>query len=609
MSLDSARYRLLERLVSSGLEEVRDITFALAVRLIEGDIRSNVAAVLDEGGELAAEINALVLRNLFEDMVVSGEVDYNVIFDALEADEYGYLTFKAFIDKMEYLDWYGLVKSNYEVTGEFDLLLPVRAELEFGEAFRRAFRVDKRHFLNQDDYREIGAGFARRYIEDHAVSDISSEPLNFTMAGVPRAFPVTEKFAAFVSEFYRDDTAPLFRGNPYEKFNLLRKVFADLAGEVYEHYDSRQYVALPTNGSGEAFMKLYNLHGNDKAVVIAGSNEYLGMMKGVEELIVHSGFDARYLDKRAGISRKSREKGFVASSYELQLDALLSQIPKELLNSGKRLMFVVSTVSRDGRKDLDVDPYIFERVVRSKFENYNCRVEVFFDASQDSQPVCNGDYTTHSKKLGGSGAGMLLVKAEKEDVIEGFGIPSGFNEAILAKNIAAMLCIKGKSPYRVSDLKDRPEAFAEPTWFHVVEAEREAAFNYVNFEVPDSLVSEHFDIDLRQVPLKKREIGGLGASNLVDMIVRFEPKSIFASTNIQRIREVLSHLGVEVDGEDYLRVTISTLAKRGSLTEMIKRLEEALHIIMAPVNPELRSKEVGFDVFLIKIDRPLVVSE
>lgn len=472
----------------------------------------------------------------------SRRAQMRIIFD--EALNEHPATFYDLVKTLGEIDLFDLVlksKEGGDLDAE-DLLLPLQLDYEIYIELIRAAQSNP-YFSEWMDHLSNKVKNGKNH------KDSAEEELKLNGAALPEMFPKINQYVASTMRYAGGGSS--HRG---EKFEVMVKAFKKITGELFgERMDAFFGVATTKNLAG-LVSRFWSFHPN--AELVAGAYEYLPMYYSISDP------NKRHLADLEDINFD--EEQLVASLLKngeaIRTRRIVRAIPKE-----EPIVLLVSTQMRIGAKLMDTKK-IAELIEAENVRIGHKQYHVWFDASQDSRLVADGDIVFYSKRFAGSGGGMVLANKETypdddgKDITEALRLRSSYDSSIIPRLIASLHLTSNKVGHTVSNLTQTPGLWYYRGKGTFVASEVEKASIYLN---ASPLLKGLFSIEC-QMPTDPQQWK-------VDAVLRVTPSdAALEKLDVAKLGDALKN-DFGVDCSSY---SLNNMGKDGSMS--FSRLNQAL---------------------------------
>ena len=332
---------------------------------------------------------------------------------------------------------------------EEDMLLPLQIDHEL---FTEAVQTAQKHPKFKEWMEFVEAKAAKQ----NGQNPDELDELNLDGAALPEMFPKIAEYEDRIDRHVKGRGGK--KGN---SFGTLTRTFKHMSQRLYGE-DAVASLEPEDQSSKEAFYGVGTLPTFKSLVLRFWDEDHYPNAH-----LIASPYE--YFPMYYQVSKSKRHLADVPNGLVFTENELV----EAMLKKGREIM-----VKREDGPDAETDPIILlissqlriggkmldTAKIAALVEAENATIgykqyDIWFDASQDSRVIKQGDIVLHSKRHGGTGGGMVIASAETypedaADIREAFRTRSGYNSRYIPRMIASMFSIDKKIGHSFSSLID-----------------------------------------------------------------------------------------------------------------------------------------------------------
>jgi hypothetical protein len=409
-------------------------------------------------------------------------------------------TFYDLVKALGEIDFFDLVLQSKnpgeELTAE-ELLLPLQLDHELYTELIQTAQNNPRF----KEWMEYVSGKAK---QEEKPEGNDNEELKLNGAALPEIFPKINQYVASAMRYAGGSS-----GHRGDRFEVMVEAFKKITRDIFgKDMDAFFGVATTKNLAG-LISRFWSFYPN--AELVAGAYEYLPMCYAVSDHNKRHIVDLEDIN----FTEEDLTKSLFNKGDEIRKDRKVRGIPER-----EPIVLLVSTQMRIGAKLVDT------KKVAQIVETENQRIgykqyHLWFDSSQDSRVMDDGDIVFFSKRFAGSGGGMVLAnnktypEDDGKDIKEALRLRSSYDASIIPRLIASLHLTSRKVGHTVSALTHTPGLWhykgkgtfvageIEKARTHIDKSELLSGLFSIESQMPDDPAQWKVDAVLRVVPSDK----------------------------------------------------------------------------------------------------------
>ncbi len=318
-----------------------------------------------------------------------------------------------------------------------DLLLPL--ELDY-ELYTELIQTAKAH-----PSFKAWMAFLSEKTEGKKPMQQGQQELKLNGAALPEIFPKIDHYVESAMKYLGGRSC-----DKGKKFMLMLEAFKKISEEVFGK-DMEAFCAVATTRNLTSLVSRF-WSAFPHAELIAEPYEYLPMWYAVSDATKRHMIDIDNLNfNEEHLTVELLRKG----------ETIRQKRKAESVPEKDPIVLLISTQMRIGAKLLDPKKIMQWVDAENEFLGFQ-QYHVWFDASQDSRIVADGDLVFYSKRFAGSGGGMVLANKatypedDGHDIRESFRLRSSYDVSIIPRLTASLHLTSRKVGHHVANLAQTP---------------------------------------------------------------------------------------------------------------------------------------------------------